>query len=307
MTPDRVVIGTRGSALALWQADHVASLLRAARPDLVVERTIIVTTGDRTPQGPLWEAGGKGVWVKEIESALLASEIDLAVHSLKDVPAELASGRALAAIPARADVRDALVSRDGAALADLPIGARVGTTSLRRICQVKELRPDLLLEPLRGNLDTRLRKVTEGVVDAAILACAGLDRLGFSQRIAERIPIERMLPAIGQGALAIETRADDEPVRGLCRVLASEDAEITVAAERALLQHLQAGCRAPVAGIAQVQQGRLEVWGLVGTPDGATMLREHVSGVPSDAQALGKALADALIARGADRILAEFH
>jgi hydroxymethylbilane synthase len=200
-----------------------------------------------------------------------------------------------------------LVSRDGAALADLPIGARVGTTSLRRICQVKELRPDLLLEPLRGNLDTRLRKVTEGVVDAAILACAGLDRLGFSQRIAERIPIERMLPAIGQGALAIETRADDEPVRGLCRVLASEDAEITVAAERALLQHLQAGCRAPVAGIAQVQQGRLEVWGLVGTPDGATMLREHVSGVPSDAQALGKALADALIARGADRILAEFH
>ena len=307
MTPDRVVIGTRGSALALWQADHLASLLRAARPDLVVERKIIVTTGDRTPQGPLWEAGGKGVWVKEIESALLAGEIDLAVHSLKDVPAELASGLVLAAIPARADVRDALVSRDGAALADLPIGARVGTTSLRRICQVKELRPDLLLEPLRGNLDTRLRKVTEGVVDAAILACAGLDRLGFSQRIAERIPIERMLPAIGQGALAIETRADDEPVRGLCRVLASEDAEITVAAERALLQHLQAGCRAPVAGIAQVQQGRLEVWGLVGTPDGATMLREHVSGVPSDAQALGKALADALIARGADRILAEFH
>ena len=307
MTPDRVVIGTRGSALALWQADHLASLLRAARPDLVVERKIIVTTGDRTPQGPLWEAGGKGVWVKEIESALLAGEIDLAVHSLKDVPAELASGLVLAAIPARADVRDALVSRDGAALADLPIGARVGTTSLRRICQVKELRPDLLLEPLRGNLDTRLRKVTEGVVDAAILACAGLDRLGFSQRIAERIPIERMLPAIGQGALAIETRADDEPVRGLCRVLASEDAEITVAAERALLQHLQAGCRAPVAGIAQVQKGRLEVWGLVGTPDGATMLREHVSGVPSDAQALGKALADALIARGADRILAEFH
>ena len=292
MTPDRVVIGTRGSALALWQADHLASLLRAARPDLVVERKIIVTTGDRTPQGPLWEAAG---------------EIDLAVHSLKDVPAELASGLVLAAIPARADVRDALVSRDGAALADLPIGARVGTTSLRRICQVKELRPDLLLEPLRGNLDTRLRKVTEGVVDAAILACAGLDRLGFSQRIAERIPIERMLPAIGQGALAIETRADDEPVRSLCRVLASEDAEITVTAERTLLQHLGAGCRAPVAGIAQVQQRKLEVWGLVGTPDGATMLREHVSGALSDAQALGKALADALIARGADRILAEFR
>jgi hydroxymethylbilane synthase len=307
LNSDRVVIGTRGSALALWQADHVASLLRAARPGLVVERNIIVTTGDRTPQGPVWEAGGKAVWVKEIEAALLAGEIDLAVHSLKDVPAELAPGLALAAIPTRADVRDALVSRDGAVLADLPVGARVGTTSLRRICQVKELRPDLLLEPLRGNLDTRLRKVTEGVVDAAILACAGLDRLGFSQRIAERIPIERMLPAIGQGALAIETRTDDEPVRSLCRVLASEDAEITVTAERTLLQHLGAGCRAPVAGIAQVQQGRLEVWGLVGTPNGATMLREHVSGAPSDAQALGKALADALIARGADRILAEFR
>ena len=302
-----MVIGTRGSALALWQADHVASLLRAARPELVVERKIIVTTGDRTPQGPVWEAGGKAVWVKEIEAALLANEIDLAVHSLKDVPAELAPGLALAAIPTRADVRDALVSRDGAALAELPIGARVGTTSLRRICQVKELRPDLRLEPLRGNLDTRLRKVADGLVDAAILACAGLDRLGFSQRIAERIPIERMLPAIGQGALAIETRADDEPVRNLCRVLASEEAEIAVTAERTLLQELNAGCRAPVAGIAQVQQGRLEVWGLVGTPDGATMLREHVSGALSDAQALGKELAQALLARGASRILAEFH
>ncbi|MGB8295269.1 MAG: hydroxymethylbilane synthase [Polyangia bacterium] len=307
MSPDRVVIGTRGSALALWQADHVASLLRAARPDLVIERKIIVTTGDRTPQGPVWEAGGKAVWVKEIEAALLADEIDLAVHSLKDVPAELAPGLALAAIPTRADVRDALVSRDGAALAALSAGARVGTTSLRRICQVKELRPDLRLEPLRGNLDTRLRKVADGLVDAAILACAGLDRLGFSQRIAERIPIERMLPAIGQGALAIETRADDEPVRSLCRVLASEDAEITVTAERTLLRELNAGCRAPVAGIAQLRQGKLEVWGLVGTPDGATMLRERVSGAPSAAQALGKQLADALTARGADRILAEFH
>jgi porphobilinogen deaminase len=301
----RVVIGTRGSALALWQADHVAALLRAAHPGLVVERNIIVTTGDRT--GPVGEAGGKAVWVKEIETALLAGEIDLAVHSLKDVPAELAPGLVLAAIPTRADVRDALVSRVGSTLDNLPVGARVGTTSLRRICQVKKLRPDLLLEPLRGNLDTRLRKVAEGRVDAAVLACAGLDRLGLAQHIAERIAIERMLPAIGQGALAIETRAADEPLRVLCRVLASEDAEITVMAERTLLQHLGAGCRTPVAGTAQVQQGKLEVWGLVGSPDGGTMLREHVSGPPSAAQALGKALAEALIARGADRILAEFR
>jgi hydroxymethylbilane synthase len=301
----RVVIGTRGSALALWQADHVAAQLRAAHPGLVVERNIIVTTGDRT--GPVGEAGGKAVWVKEIEAALLAGEIDLAVHSLKDVPAELAPGLVLAAIPTRADVRDALVSRDGSTLDNLPVGARVGTTSLRRICQVKTLRPDLLLEPLRGNLDTRLRKVAEGRVDAAVLACAGLDRLGLAQHIAERIAIERMLPAIGQGALAIETRAADEPLRLLCRVLASEDAEITVMAERTLLQHLGAGCRTPVAGTAQVQQGKLEVWGLVGSPNGGTMLREHVSGPPSAAQALGRALAEALIARGADRILAEFR
>jgi hydroxymethylbilane synthase len=307
VSPDRVVIGTRGSALALWQADHVAALLRAAHPGLVVERSIIVTTGDRTPQGPLWQAGGKAVWVKEIETALLAGEVDLAVHSLKDVPAELAPGLVLAAIPARADVRDALVSRDGVTLAALPADARVGTTSLRRICQVKALRPDLRLLPLRGNLDTRLRKVADGQVDAAILACAGLDRLGLSHRIAERIPVERMLPAIGQGALALETRSADERMRILCRALASEDAEITVSAERALLQCLGAGCRTPVAGTARLQQGKLEVWGLVGRPDGATMLREQVAGSPSAAAALGRALAEALLARGADRILAEFH
>ena len=307
MNPERVVIGTRGSALALWQADHVAAGLRAAHPGLVVERTIIVTTGDRTPQGPLWEAGGKAVWVKEIEAALLAGEVDLAVHSLKDVPAELAAGLVLAAIPPRADARDALVSRAGAALADLPVGAHVGTTSLRRICQVQALRPDLRPEPLRGNLDTRLRKVADGQVDAAILACAGLDRLGLSHHIAERIAVERMLPAIGQGALAIEARAVDERMRGLCRALASEDAEITVAAERALLHHLGAGCRAPVAGTACLEQGKLQVWGLVGHPDGTIMLREHVAGPPSAAVSLGRDLAETLLARGADRILAEFR
>ena len=305
MGSDRVVIGTRGSALALWQADHVAALLRVAHPSLVVERSIIVTTGDRT--GPAWEAGGKAVWVKEIEAALLASEIDLAVHSLKDVPAELAPGLVLAAIPLRADARDALVTRDGATLAHLPTDARVGTSSLRRICQVKALRPDLRLETLRGNLDTRLRKVADGMVDAAILACAGLDRLGLSQHIAERIPIESMLPAIGQGALAIESREADQRVRLLCRALADEEAEVTVTAERALLRRLEAGCRTPVAGTARVHEGKLELWGLVGRPDGATLLREHVAGPPSDAQALGCSLAEALLTRGADRILAEFR
>ena len=216
---DRIVIGTRGSLLARWQAGYVGAGLRAAHPGLAVEEKIIVTEGDRLPTGPLWTAGGKGVWVKEIETALLAGEIDLAVHSLKDVPGELASGLVLGAIPKRADVRDAVVSRAGVGLDGLPRSARVGTTSLRRACQLKALRPDLDVQMLRGNLDTRLRKVADGVVDAAILACAGLDRLGFAERIAERLSIERMLPAVGQGALAIEGRADDARVRALCAVL----------------------------------------------------------------------------------------
>ncbi len=305
VSQERVVIGTRGSALALWQADHVSALLKTAHPGLQVERTVIVTTGDRTTQGPLWQAGGKGVWVKEIEQALLAGTIDLAVHSLKDVPVELACGLMVAAIPERADNRDALVSRDGSSLANLPAGARVGTTSLRRVCQVKALRPDLRLETLRGNLDTRLRRVADGVVDAAVLACAGLDRLGLQDRIAERLSIEDMLPAIGQGALAIEIRATDQRVRALVRALASSEAEITVAAERALLRRLGAGCRTPVAGCARMQQGQLQVMGLVGRPDASVILRESVTGPVSQAEALGTALAEALLARGADGILAE--
>jgi hydroxymethylbilane synthase len=202
---NHIVIGTRGSLLARWQAAFVARSLRAAHADLVVEEKIIVTEGDRLSTGPLWNAGGKGLWVKEIEAALLAREIDLAVHSMKDVPGELAVGLALVAIPPRADVRDAVVSRSGQGLNDLPRAARIGTTSLRRACQLKAIRPDFEIEILRGNLDTRLRKVADGVVDAAILACAGLDRLEFASRITERLPIERMLPAVGQGA---ERRGD---------------------------------------------------------------------------------------------------
>lgn len=304
VSQERVVIGTRGSALALWQADHVSALLRTAHVGLQVERVVIVTTGDRTTQGPLWQAGGKGVWVKEIEQALLAGTIDLAVHSLKDVPSELADGLMVAAIPERADNRDALVSRDGSSLARLPAGARVGTTSLRRVCQVRAMRPDLRLETLRGNLDTRLQRVADGVVDAAVLACAGLDRLGLQDRIVERLSIEDMMPAIGQGALAIETRAADQRVRAFVRALASREAEITVAAERALLRRLGAGCRTPVAGCARVQQGQLQVMGLVGRPDASVILRESVTGPASQAEALGTALADALLARGADGILA---
>ena len=307
MSPGRLVVGTRGSALARWQAAFVGRALRAAHPGLEIEERILVTEGDRVQTGAVVELGGKGVWVKEIEDALLAGTIDLAVHSLKDVPAALAPGLALVAIPERADPRDALVSRSGADLAALPSGSRVGTSSLRRVCQVRAARADLHVELLRGNVDTRLRKIAEGVVDAGILACAGLDRLGVAARITERLSIDRMLPAIGQGALAIEARAADARVVALTRGLSDPAAEITVAAERALLAGLGVGCRTPVAGHAVLKEGRVVLRGLVGRPDASEMLHEEVSGAPSDAVALGTELARRLLSRGADVILRELE
>jgi hydroxymethylbilane synthase len=305
--PGAVVIGTRGSALARWQAAEVGRLLRAAHPGLEVTEKIVVTQGDRVQTGPVIDLGGKGVWVKEIEDGLRANEIDLAVHSMKDVPAELAPGLAIVAVPTRADPRDAIVSRDGSKLAALPPGSRLGTSSLRRVCQIRAARADLSVEILRGNVDTRLRKVAEGVVDAAVLASAGLDRLGFSGRIAERLDEARMLPAIGQGALALEARAADARVVELCRALADPAAEVTTAAERALLAGLGVGCRTPVAGHATLAEGRLTVAGLVGRPDASEMIRETVTGAPADAAALGAELARRLLARGADRILRELE
>ena len=308
-----IVIGTRGSLLARWQASFVARSLRTAHADLVVEEKIIVTEGDRLSSGPLWNAGGKGLWVKEIEAALLAREIDIAVHSMKDVPGELAAGLALVAIPPRADVRDAVVSRSGAGLDDLPKSARIGTTSLRRACQLKAVRPDFEIEILRGNLDTRLRKVADGVVDAAILACAGLDRLELAGRITERLSIERMLPAVGQGALAIEARSDDERVRGLAQALNDAGTALAVSIERAFLTRLGATCRTPVAGYARLVDGQVTMLGLVGRPDGSELIADKISGKISvmtsgksgEALELGVKLADALLARGAGAILAE--
>ena len=305
--PGKLVIGTRGSALARWQAAHVGRALAAAHPGLVVEEHILVTEGDRVQTGAVIELGGKGVWVKEIEDALLAGTIDLAVHSLKDVPAELAPGLALVAIPERADPRDALVSRSGQPLAELPPGSRIGTSSLRRVCQVLAMRSDLRVEILRGNVDTRLRKIAEGLVDAGVLACAGLDRLGFEGRISQRLTVDQMLPAIGQGALALEARAADARVVSLARALADEAAELTVAAERALLAGLGVGCRTPVAGHAVLRDGRVVLRGLVGRPDASEMIREEASGPPSEAAALGAEVARRLLARGADRILRELE
>lgn len=302
----KLVLGTRGSALARWQANHVARALENAHPGLTVEERIIVTTGDRSQTGKLVDVGGKAVWVKELEEALLAGDIDFAVHSLKDVPGSLPPGLDLAAIPARADGRDALVSRTGQTLASLSPGSTVGTSSPRRECQVRALRPDLVVQLLRGNVDTRLRRVDEGVVDAALLACAGLDRLGYGARIAERLDPEVMLPAVGQGALAIEIRTADDRTRALVGALSDADGQATVAAERALLAGLGGSCRTPLAGYAQVGEGRrLTITGLVGRPSGRDVMRERVEGSVTDAAALGTDLARRLLARGADRILAE--
>ena len=304
-TGNRIVLGTRGSMLARWQAGFVAQALRAAHPDLVVDEKIIVTEGDRLSSGPLWNAGGKGLWVKEIEAALLAGEIDLAVHSMKDVPGALAEGLAVVAVPARADVRDAVVSRSGLKLDQLPASARLGTTSLRRACQLKAFRSDFHIEILRGNLDTRLRKVADGVVDAAILACAGLDRLAFADRIAERLSVERMLPAVGQGALAIEARSADARVRSLTEALNHQETALAVAAERAFLARLGASCRTPVAGYAQLVGGQVVLRGLVGRPDGTQLIADMIAGDPKRAEELGVSLADTLLGRGAGAILAE--
>jgi hydroxymethylbilane synthase len=225
---------------------------------------------------------------------------------MKDVPGELAPGLILAAIPARADVRDAVVSRDGSKLDTLPDSARVGTTSLRRAFQLKVIRPDLDIQILRGNLDTRLRKVADGVVDAAILACAGLDRLGFADRISERLPIERMLPAVGQGALAIETRADDPRTLAACRTLEDRETTIAVTAERAFLARLGATCRTPVAGYAQVQGDEVVLLGRIGRTDGSSTLADQARGPVAGAADIGRALAEAMLSRGAAAML-EFH
>ncbi len=302
---NRVVIGTRGSMLARWQASFVAKALRDAHPDLVIEEKIIVTEGDRVSAGPLWNAGGKGLWVKEIEAALLEGGIDLAVHSMKDVPGELAPGLVIAATPQRADVRDAVVSRTGRGLDGLARSARVGTTSLRRAFQLKAIRPDLAIEILRGNLDTRLRKVADGVVDAAILACAGLDRLGFADRIDERLPVEHMLPAVGQGALAVETRSDDARTRTLCDVLDHAETAIALTAERAFLARLGATCRTPVAGYAQLRDGQVVMLGRIGKPDGTEVLADQAQGLAESADQVGRTVADALLSRGAAELLGD--
>ncbi len=302
--PSRIVIATRESLLALWQARHVESRLRALYPRLDVNILGMTTEGDRKQGSSLAKIGGKGLFVKELEWALEDGRADIAVHSLKDVPMQVPEGFALGAILARADPRDALVSNRFASLAALPQGARVGTSSLRRESQLRARFPHFVIEPLRGNVQTRLRKLDEGQYDAIILAAAGLQRLGLEDRIRAVIAPEDMLPAVGQGALAIECRSDRADVLALLKPLHDETTAACVSAERALSRSLAGSCNVPLAGYAQIDGAGLHLRGYVGAPDGTRHVSAQVEGKAADAEALGLSLAERLREQGADRILA---
>ena len=306
MPPERVIIvGSRGSRLALRQTELVLAELIRHFPGRRFQVQAVRTTGDRRRQVSLAAIGGQGVFVKELETALCARRVDLAVHSLKDVPTEVGSGLVLAAVTERGDVRDAVVSRGHRRLAELPAGSRVGTGSLRRAVQVRALRPDLEVVNLRGNVDTRLRKVEEGLVDAAILAAAGLARLGYTERAAELLDTDAMLPAIGQGALTLEARADDAEAIEMASALDHRETRFATAAERAYLSRLGGGCRLPMAALGIVEGDSLRLRGLIADPDGRRLLRGEVAGPASDADALGAALAEQFLARGAAELIAE--
>ena len=293
-----LTIGSRGSQLALWQANWVKGRLEALGEPCVIE--IIKTTGDKITDVPLAKVGGKGIFTKEIEEALLDGRIDLAVHSLKDLPTELPPGLGIAAIPEREDPRDALA---GCTLRGLPQGAKVGTSSLRRVAQLRALRPDLLMEPIRGNLDTRLRKLEEGQYGAIVLAAAGLKRLGLDSRISEILSPESMCPAVGQGALAVETRLDDGRAEQVCRGLDDAATRVAVTAERALLASLGGGCQVPIGAYAILASGQLRLTAIVGAPDGTKLLRGETAGSPETAVEMGRRLGRQLLGDGAQAIL----
>jgi hydroxymethylbilane synthase len=302
--PRKLVIASRESALAMWQARHIQARLQALYPDATVEILGMTTTGDQILDSPLARIGGKGLFVKELEQALADGRADLAVHSMKDVPMNLPEGFALAATGEREDPRDAFVSVRFQRLEDLPEGSIVGTSSLRRQSQLQARFPHLKIESLRGNLQTRLRKLDEGQYAAIILAAAGLIRLGLEDRITQLIGPENSIPAVGQGALGIEIRADRDDMRTLLEPLNHADTAACVVAERAMSRALAGSCTVPLGAYAYIDNGRLHMSGFVATVDGSEMVRDSIEGAPKDADALGRALAEKLIAQGADRILA---
>jgi hydroxymethylbilane synthase len=292
-------MGSRGSQLALWQANHISALLRARGHEVEIE--IIHTTGDKITDVALAKVGTKGMFTKEIEEALAAGRVDLAVHSLKDLPTELPAGFEIAAITERQDPRDAFCSRNYANVEELPKGARVGTSSLRRQAQLKAVRPDLHIHPLRGNVDTRLRKLEQGEYDAIILASAGLKRLGKTELIKQIIPAEIMCPAAGQGALGIEIREGDARTGELLAFLNDSNARAATTCERALLNSLGGGCQVPIGAFAEVKSGTLHLESIVADPDGSKVLRDSRDG--EDPEELGNAAGASLLSRGGDQIL----
>jgi hydroxymethylbilane synthase len=297
-------IATRKSALALWQANHVRDLLLQAHPGIEIELVKIVTQGDRILDRPLAEIGGKGLFLKELERAMLDDEADLAVHSMKDVPASMAEGLVLDAVLPRANPYDALVSRDNRLLADLPAGSRVGTSSLRRKSQLLALRPDLVVNDLRGNVDTRLRKLDEGQYDAIILACAGLERLGLGERITETLQMPDWLPASTQGIIGLQCRQQDEHTRDLIKPLADIDTMVVANAERAVARVLEATCQVPLAVHAVLEGGTVHLKSIVSTTDGKESIQASGEAPASDAVALGEQVAADLIKNGAEKIIA---
>lgn len=293
--------------LALKQSGNVKTALQKLWPGLKVELQIIRTTGDKILDVPLAKVGGKGLFVKEIEDALLARAVDLAVHSMKDVPAVLPEGLEIGAVPKREDPRDVIVTKGAKRIVDLPRGGRVGTSSLRRASQIRKLRPDLEILALRGNIETRLRKLTEGMFDAILLAAAGLHRMGWQDRITAYLEPAEFLPAIGQGAIGIEIRSDDDEIREILAPLHDPDTAVAVEAERSLLKTLEGGCQVPIGGHARLEDGTLRLSGLVASLDGQEMFRVSRTGPPARARELGREVGQELLESGAKRILDEVY
>jgi hydroxymethylbilane synthase len=296
-------IGTRGSPLAVWQAQWVRSQLLSLYPQHEVELLRIKTTGDKILDVPLAKVGGKGLFVKEIETALLEGRVDLAVHSMKDMPAEVPQGLCIGVVPERENPFDVLIARNGHAFKDLPEGAHIGSSSLRRGAQVRHIRPDITVHPLRGNLDTRIRKLETQKLDAIVLAAAGVRRLGLEERITEYLPEEIMLPAIGQGALAIEMRQDDDATRQLIAPMDHTQTRVAVESERAYLGRLEGGCQVPIAAYARVVGDTIELTGLIAQVDGSVLLRETIVGAVDKHKELGIELANQLLGKGGRKIL----
>jgi len=303
---EKLVIGTRGSKLALWQSEYIKGLVEAIT-GLPVELKIIKTTGDKILDVPLAKVGGKGLFTKELEVELMAGTVDLCVHSMKDVPTELPEGLGIAAMPARVDPRDALVSGAGYTLETLPQGAKVGTSSLRRIAQVRALRPDVEIVDVRGNLDTRMKKAENGEVDVVILASAGITRMGWADRITGYIPTEQMVSAVGQGAIGIEIREDDEFMADVMDQIADGPTMVCVTAERVVMRKLEGGCQVPIGAYAQLDGDTLVMDAVVGSVSGDRILRAHLEGPADQPIELGEAMVAELLELGADAILAEIR